>query len=96
MNPTRQLLRSAPRLASAARTSLGLSALAVARRCPAQFSPAAFSTQRALLKQDARFRGGPLWDKGEVVTYDELKPLTENPDDVSRELQKRRAFPAQG
>lgn len=28
----------------------------------------------------------PKWKKGEVVTYDELKPITQSPDNVSAQL----------
>lgn len=79
MSSARQLLRSAPRVLAASR-------LAAARPAQLAFArPAAvnsFSTFSPRLEA-ARFRGGPTWQRGDVVTYEELKPLTESPDDVS-------------
>ena len=81
MIPARQLLRSAPRVLASSRLA--------AAACPAQLAFArpsvqvnAFSSLAPRLDA-ARFRGGPTWQRGDVVTYDELKPLTESPDDVS-------------
>lgn len=83
MTPTRHLLRSAPRLLAASRLATlptHLAAPALARPAAPQLSP--FSTFTRSLDA-ARYRGGPTWQRGDVVTYDELKPLTESPDDVS-------------
>ena len=86
MYPSRYLLRSA-RLLTLSAARAGPAAAAVARPAVAAFArPAAmqpFSSSNRQL-EGTRFRGGPLWERGDVVEYEELKPLTESPDDVSR------------
>lgn len=75
-------------MASRLRTSLALlptsrtltrAPLARTPLLTAPLRPFSVSIQRELSKRNP----GPKWTKHEPVTYDELKPITQSPDDVS-------------